>query len=61
MRNPKKQKSRKPRGALVALAVESDLKMPAEILQWELDLLTSVLKAVNEDRDTDSRQPEVPQ
>jgi hypothetical protein len=58
MRNPKKLKPRTPK---VALPVKSELKMPKEILPWELELLTTVLNAVNEGQNADSQRTGVPQ
>ena len=53
MINTKKRKPRTPKGAV---SVKSELKMPKEILPWEFELLTTVLKIVNETQDADSQQ-----
>ncbi len=61
MTNPNKQGPRKRRESQTGLVVESELKMPKEILPWEHDLLTTVLSALKEIHTADSRLPEVPQ
>ena len=53
MTNPKKRKPRTPK---VALSVKSELNLPKEILPWEFELLTTILKIVNETQDADSQQ-----
>ena len=53
MTNTKKRKPRTPKDAL---SVKSELKLPKEILPWEFELLTTVLKIVNETNDADSQQ-----
>lgn len=53
MTNPKKQKPRTP---TVALSVKSELKLPKEILPWELELLMTVLNAVNEAQEADPQR-----
>jgi hypothetical protein len=53
MTNPKKRKPRTPKAAL---SVKSELKLPKEILPWELELLTTILNAVNEAQEADSQR-----
>ena len=57
MTNPKKRKARTPK---VALSVKSELKLPKEILPWELELLMTVLNAVKEAQEADSQRTAIP-
>ena len=59
MTDSKKRKTR--RTNKTPLMVKSDLRMPREILPWELELLYAVLNAVRGNEQTDFHQSVAPQ
>jgi hypothetical protein len=59
MTDSKKRKTQ--RTNKTPLIVKSDLRMPGEILQWELELLSAVLNAVRGNEQAGLRQSEAPE